>query len=221
MYLPPQFAAQDRASAMELMRSHAFASLISVDDEGTPFVSHIPLHLEDRTAVGAQAHSDWVLLGHVAKGNAHWRYLESRPQALVTFMGPHAFMSTRVYPDLVRVPTWTYLAVHCKVQARLITEQDAKDRLLKKLIADHDPAYAEQWRGLSEDYAGKMLSAIVGFELQVSDVQCKIKLNQHRPESHARMHELYAAGSDAERALAQWMQRLGLTGAEKGQGGAA
>ena len=220
MYLPPQFAAKDRTSALELMRTHAFASLISTDDEGTPFVSHIPLHLEDRTAAGAQANSDWVLLGHVAKGNAHWRYLESRPRALVTFMGPHAFMSTRVYPDLVRVPTWSYLAVHCTVQATLITEPDAKDRLLKKLIADHDPAYADQWRGLSEDYAAKMLSAIVGFELQVIDVQCKIKLNQHRPESHARMHELYAAGSEDERALARWMELLGLTGAETDKGGA-
>ncbi len=213
MYMPPQFAAKDRTLALELMRSHAFASLISNDDEGTPFVSHIPLHLEDRTAAGAQANSDWVLLGHVAKGNAHWRYLASRPRALVTFLGPHAFMSTRVYPDLVRVPTWSYLAVHCTVQATLITEPEAKDRLLKTLIADHDPAYADQWRSLSEDYADKMLSAIVGFELQVIDMQCKIKLNQHRPESHAGMHAIYAAGSEDERALAQWMQRLGLVAA--------
>jgi transcriptional regulator len=162
-----------------------------------------------------------MLLGHVAKGNPHWRYLEARPRALATFMGPHAFMSTRVYPDLVRVPTWSYLAVHCTVQATLITEPDAKDRLLKKLIADHDPAYADQWRGLSEEYAGKMLSAIVGFELQVSDVQCKIKLNQHRPESHARMHEIYAAGNEDERELAQWMERLGLSAAKANKGDTA
>jgi transcriptional regulator len=54
------------------------------------------------------------------------------------------------------------------------------------------------------------LMGIVGFELQVLDLQCKIKLNQHRPESHAALHAMYAAGNDDERALAHWMTRLGL-----------
>ena len=221
MYLPPQFAAEDRTLALELLQSHPFASLISTDDEGTPFVSHIPLHLEDRTSSGTQVNSDWLLLGHVAKANPHWRYLQARPDALVTFLGPHAFMSTKVYPDLARVPTWNYLAVHCKVSATLVEDPLAKDRLLKKLIADHDAPYADQWRALGEEYAHKMLAGIVGLELQVSDVQCKIKINQHRPESHARMHELYAAGSEDERKLAQWMERLGLSAAQAEPGDAA
>lgn len=46
MYLPPQFAAKDAATAIDLMRAHPFASLISVDDDGLPFVTHLPLHLE-------------------------------------------------------------------------------------------------------------------------------------------------------------------------------
>jgi len=41
-------------------------------------------------------------------------------------------------------------------------------------------------------------------------VQCKLKLNQHRPESHAKMKASYAQGNDDERELAQWMDRLGL-----------
>jgi transcriptional regulator len=55
-----------------------------------------------------------------------------------------------------------------------------------------------------------MLAGIVAFELQVTDLQCKIKLNQHRPESHAAMKAVYAAGSPDERALGQWMERLGM-----------
>ena len=39
MYLPPQFTAKDPAIALELMRAHPFASLISNDDEGLPFVT--------------------------------------------------------------------------------------------------------------------------------------------------------------------------------------
>jgi len=201
MYLPTQFNSKNTSDAVDLMREYPFASLISVDENGFPFVSHIPLHLEVRG-------ENLVLLGHVAKGNPHWRYLQTRPQALVTFMGPQAYLSPTVYPDLLRVPTWNYLSVHCNVTARLIEEGADKDALLKKLIADHEPAYAAQWRSLGEDYAQKMLSAIVGFELQVTEVQSKMKLNQHRPESHAAMHAIYASGTENERALARWMSRL-------------
>ena len=206
MYLPPQFIAKERQLALDLIRAHPFASLISVDESGLPFVSHIPLHLEER---GEQV----VLLGHCAKPNPHWRFLSARPQAVVTFMGPQAYLSPQVYPDLVRVPTWNYLAVHCTVMATLIEEPQAKDQLLKKLIGDHEPAYAAQWRALPSEFQQKMLSGIIGFELRVTDVQCKIKLNQHRPESHDKMHAIYAAGNDDERALAEWMKILGLTDA--------
>ena len=204
MYLPTQFNSKNTSDAVDLIREYPFASLISTDDNGFPFVSHIPLHLEER---GEQL----VLWGHVAKGNPHWRYLQARPQALVTFMGPQAYLSPKVYPDLLRVPTWNYLAVHCTVNARLVEEGADKDALLKKLIADHEPAYADQWRSLGEDYAQKMLSAIVGFELQVTGMQSKLKLNQHRPESHAAMLALYGSGNENERALAHWMTRWGMS----------
>lgn len=204
MYMPPQFKG-DRAKAAALIQEHPFASLISVDEAGLPYVTHLPLHLEDR---GDQL----VLLGHVAKPNAHWRYLQTRPQAVATFLGPHAYLSPKVYPDLARVPTWNYLAVHCTVQATLIEDPLAKDRLLKKLIGDHEPPYAEQWRGLGEEFAHKMLAGIVAFELQVTDLQCKVKINQHRPESHAAMKAMYAAGNENERGLANWMARLGIAG---------
>lgn len=205
MYLPPQFKARDSAHALALMRAHPFASLISNDDSGLPYVTHLPLHVQEEE-------TGLVLLGHVARPNPHWRHLQSRPLAVVSFLGPHAYMSPQVYPDLTRVPTWNYLAVHCTVQATLVEEPAAKDALLKKLIGDHEPAYAAQWRGLDEAYAHKMLAGIVAFELRVRELQCKLKLNQHRPEAHAAMKAAYAAGNEQERALAVWMNTLGLHG---------
>jgi transcriptional regulator len=206
MYMPPQFNAKDPAIALELMRAHPFASLISNDDEGLPFVTHLPIVAEKREG------DQLVLLGHCAKPNPHWRYLQARPQAVVTFMGPHSYLSPSVYPDLARVPTWNYLAVHCTVEARLIEEPGAKDALLKKLIGDHEPAYAQQWRDLGEEFQLKMLAGIVGFEMRVTALQCKLKLNQHRRESHAAMRAVYSAGTPDEKALAVWMERLGMTG---------
>jgi transcriptional regulator len=203
MYMPPQFVAKDQATAVALMRAHPFASLITCDDDGLPFVTHLPLHPEE----GA---GGLVLWGHVAKPNPQWRHLQARPHAVATFLGPHAYLSPQVYPDLQRVPTWNYLAVHCTVQPRLVEDEDGKDALLKKLIGDHEPAYELQWQRLDPGFARKMLAGIVGFELRVTDLQCKIKLNQHRPEAHAKQHAAYAAGGEQERALAGWMERLGM-----------
>lgn len=202
--MPPQFASKDAAIAREVIRSHPFASLISVDDDGLPFVTQLPLHLEEEG-------EGLLLLGHVARPNPHGRYLRERPQAKVSFLGPHAYMSPRVYPDLARVPTWNYLAVHVTVEASVMEGFDDKDRLLKHLIHDHDPAYADQWRALGEDYQHRMMQGITAFELRVIDLQCKVKLNQHRPESHAAMMSAYERGSENEQALASWMKRLGLS----------
>ncbi len=203
MYLPSQFSAKERAQALDLMREYPLASLISTDHEQLPFVTHLPLHWEERG-------EKMVLQGHCALANPHWKYLQDRPKAVVTFMGPQAYMSAKVYPDLVRVPTWSYLAVHCTVQAHLLTDVDSKEQVLKQLIGDHDPAYDAQWHKLDRSYQLRMLSGIVAFELEVVDLQCKIKLNQHRPESHASMYSTYVQGNHDEQALAQWMLRLGL-----------
>jgi transcriptional regulator len=104
--------------------------------------------------------------------------------------------------------------VLCTVEVRLIEDAAGKDALLKKLIGDHEPAYAQQWRELGEEFQLKMLAGIVGFELRVTALQCKVKLNQHRRESHAAMHAMYSAGTPDEQALAGWMDRLGMPAVE-------
>ncbi len=58
--------------------------------------------------------------------------------------------------------------------------------------------------------SGAMLSGIVAFEMQITDLQCAVKLNQHRPEAHVAMHAAYAQGTEQTRALARWMQDLGM-----------
>ncbi len=208
MYLPPQFRCDDPQVAARLMREHPLATLLSADDDGLPFVTHLPLHLE--AGEGADGSPTFTLLGHVAKPNPHARLLRARPRARVSFMGPQGYLSPRVYPDLQRVPSWNYLAVTCVVEATFLDEDTPKDRLLKALIGDHEPSYADQWRALPEDFTHKMLQGIVAFELRVTEWQCKLKLNQHRPESHQALHDAYAAGDEQERALASWMRSLGL-----------
>lgn len=204
MYLPAHFDAEAPALAEQLMRDHPFASLVTNDDDGFPFVTHLPLVLT------ADADGKWMLLGHVARVNPQWKQLQARPEALVVFLGPHGYVSPTVYPDRERVPTWNYVAVHCRVRATLLAEADAKDALLKQLIGQHEPPYAQQWRDLGEDYQRRMLAGIVAFELKVVGWQCKLKLNQHRPEAHAAMRRLHAAQGGPAAGLDAWMDRAGL-----------
>lgn len=186
------------------MRGHPLATLVATDESGFPFAAYLPLKLVEQGGQPA------LLLGHCASANPIGGYLQNRPQALVSFMGSQAYMSPKVYADLQRVPTWSYLAVQARVEARLLSGEEAKDALLKQLIADHEPDYATRWRGLPADYTGKMLNAITAFELRIVAVQCAVKLNQHRPEAHAAMHAAYARGNPQEQALASWMEQLGL-----------
>jgi transcriptional regulator len=193
MYIPTQFRSDDLQHAVELMREHSFATLICDDDEGQPFVTYLPLHVDMVERDG----KPWpVLLGHVARANPHWKYLRDRGIALVSYLGPHAYMSPRVYPDTMRVPTWNYLAVQCRVRVRLLTGRAELDQMLDKLIADNEPVYLEQWHSLGE--------------LEVTELECKLKLNQHRPESHAALRRALATGSQDELELLGWMDRLKL-----------
>ena len=150
----------DAAVAARLMRAHPFASLVTTDDEGFPFITHLPLHLQVR---GDQR----VLLGHCARGNPHWRYLQQRPEALVAFLGPHAYLSPAVYPDLQRVPSWNYLAVHCRVRAEMVEEPAAKDALLKALgSVIESKAVANALNAFS---MAAILSSFIGVGLGVFD----------------------------------------------------
>ena len=209
MYLPKHFDQTDRALALEVMRTHNFAMLVGNDEAGAPYISHLPLVV---SSADENAGGTIRIEGHVAKPNQHWRILQARPQALAVFQGPHAYLSPRMYPDLMRVPTWNYIAIHAYGEAKLVEDPVGKDALLKRLIGIHEPAYAQQWRDLGEEYQQKMLMGIVGFEITVTKLEAKFKMNQHRKEAHATTYAAYSQGNPNERELAQWMERLGLTG---------
>ncbi len=53
MYLPSQFDPKDPQVAIDIMQAHPFASLISTDDAGLPFVTHLPVHWEAQPGQGA------------------------------------------------------------------------------------------------------------------------------------------------------------------------
>ncbi len=203
MYLPKHFESPDRALTLAAMREHSFATLTTTGADGAPLATHLPVVVSDRDAAV-------TLHFHLARANPHVALLREGRPSMMAFLGPHAYLSPTVYPDRKRVPTWNYIAVHAYGTVEEIVEPARKDALLKSLIALHEPSYAQQWMDLDAQFQETMLGAIAAFRMTVTALQGKFKLNQHRREAHAAMKAGYAAGTPDERALGQWMQRLGL-----------
>jgi len=207
MYTPKHFDLPELALAQQLIDEQPFALLIGPDAQGRSFVTHVPLVRGGAGEGGA----DWWLEGHMARANPHWPWLAAQRELLVVFNGPDAYVSPRHYESALAVPTWNYLAVHVHGELELVDDTTAKDALLKRLIAQHEPEYAPQWRGLPEDFQHKMLGAIVGFRIRVQSVEAKAKVSQNRSAvERARIHAHSEQGTPDEQALSVWMQRLGL-----------
>jgi transcriptional regulator len=172
MYIPEYFRVRDHEDAIKFMRANPFAVLISSIEAG-PFATHLPLFIR-------AAEEKVLLRGHVAKANPHWRHLEQEPQCLVIFHGPHSYISPRNYTVRESVPTWNYGAVHLYGNAQVFSSPEALQGMLNELIDTFDPAYTSQWASLDKSYRERMLKQIVGFEIEVTKMEAKFKLNQNR-----------------------------------------
>lgn len=205
MYIPESFAQNDKALLIEMMGAHSFALLISTQESGEPFVTHLPFVVrEDADRL--------IIEGHMARANPHWQYLEKNARALIVFSGPHAYVSPSLYESKENVPTWNYITVHAYGQVKLAHEMSRKYGAQARLINTLEPAYKQQFDELRPAYLYGRMSAIVAFEFSVERLEGKFKLSQNRPlVDRQNVATAFANGNDEQRAVARWMQRLSLT----------
>jgi transcriptional regulator len=186
MYIPKSNRADDRAQLHELMRQYNFATLVT-QHQGAPFATHLPFLLD------AERGAHGTLLAHMARANPQWRDFAAG-EALVIFQGPHAYISPSWYQSHPSVPTWNYAVAHAYGAPRLIEDHDTLYRMLELLVDTHEAAFPQPWRlNLPEDYMGKMMRAVVGFEIEITRLEGKLKLSQNRSETdQARVIEALA-----------------------------
>ena len=83
--------------------------------------------------------------------------------------------------------------------------REAKElqNIVNCLTNKYEAAFKEPWQ---PEYKPSMLSAIVGVEITINEIQCKYKLNQNRsPQDRSQViKELKAIGSNS---LAEAMER--------------
>ena len=175
MYRPRHFDIDDVQVLHRFMRDQSFALLVTTED-GAPFASHIPLLLDRDT--GDQGR----LLGHVAKANPQWRAFDGKTEAMAVFWGPHAYISPNWYETETMVPTWNYVTVHAYGKPTVIDDPETVRRGQAQLVDTYESDATGNWSMdvLPDDYLGKMLGAIVAFEMPIERLQGKFKLSQNR-----------------------------------------
>ena len=193
MYIPKQFQIADTAWCHALMRAQSFAVMITADDAGVPFATHLPILVDPaRGPLG-------TLRGHVARANPHWRYLSAGRPTLVIFAGAHAYVSPSWYATHPSVPTWNYVAVHATGTGALVEDPEPVKTLLADLVRTYESSGPTAWslEGLPADYLAGMQRGIVAFEIPIERLEGKAKLSQNRDAvDQARTREALAAADD-------------------------
>jgi transcriptional regulator len=193
VYVPKHFDKSDRAWCHALIRAQSFATMITADDAGVPFATHLPILLDtERGPLG-------TLRGHVARANPHWRYLASGRPTLTVFAGAHAYVSPSWYATHPSVPTWNYVAVHVTGRSTLVEDEARVTALLADLVAAYEGGRPAAWsvEGLPADYLAGMRRGIVAFEIAIERLEGKAKLSQNRDAvDQARTREALAAAED-------------------------
>jgi transcriptional regulator len=170
MHPNPVFRNEDRALHEALIDQVGFGMIFAQTSDG-PRVAHTPL----------LSTGDGAVRFHIARGNALTRCLPEQ-EALVLVNGPDAYVSPRWYDDQKQVPTWNYVALELQGPVRRIAEDGLVD-LLDALAARHEARIeGEPWTRAKMDEAvfGKMLGAIVGFEMEVRAWRPTFKLSQNK-----------------------------------------
>lgn len=204
MHVPDHLRMADTAEAQAFIDAHSFGLLMTPDLEAT----HLPLVL--RPEEGELG----TLYGHVARASPHWQALDGA-ETLAVFQGPHAYVSPSWYAGTPAVPTWNYVAVHARGRIRLLDATQTRTAV-RALVAVHEPELLDDRERLPEAFERRLLEAVVGFRLEITALQGKHKLGQHRSRADQRgVHAALAASRDPEaRRLAEYMQARGLgTGA--------
>lgn len=201
MYNPPAFAEKRQEELEAIMRAASLPVLVSPARGGGLLATHLPLMFQapDR------------LIGHVAKGNFHWRDFDPAQDSLAMFTAADGYVSPSWYPAKQEhgrvVPTWNYSVVHATGRLAIVEAPGPLLEIVTALTNRYEEGRAHPWAvaDAPEDYIAAQLKGIVGLVLTITKLEGKAKLSQNRSQAD---QEGVIAGSSAETpALAEAMKR--------------
>jgi transcriptional regulator len=200
MFIPNKFKMTEIADKHQFIHEHGFGVVISsVNDMSA---THLPFVLH--TDEGEQG----VLYAHCAKANPHWKNLEGQ-NVLVIFTGPHSYISPSWYTSKPAVPTWNYTAVHAYGVASLLSPQDTL-KAVDQIVEKYEPQLLVKRDIVTDQIKHQMLAAIVGFKIELTKLEGKLKLGQNRSkDDQAGVYNSLISSNNLDNlALAKFMQNL-------------
>jgi transcriptional regulator len=178
MYIPKKFMQDDINKLEGIMANYSFATFIIQHVRGIE-ANHMPLILNKSD------HRN-VLQGHIAKANPLWKNLKDKSEVLIIFNGPNCYISPNYYPtkkdDGKVVPTWNYASVHVKGIVTFIHDEKWILTMLNNLTRKYEENQQVPWsvNDAPQAYIDKMLSAIVGLEIDIVSITGKWKVSQNQ-----------------------------------------
>jgi transcriptional regulator len=198
MYEPPLHKNDDREAILTLIRAHPLGLLISHGPSGL-LANAIPFLIDE--TIGAYG----LLRAHVARANPQWRDLEQGGEALVVFQGPQHYISPSWYETKRQthkvVPTWNYLIVQARGRPVVTHEAAWLRAQIEALTASQEGRRAAPWNvsDAPDDFIASQMRAIVGVEIEITDLKGKWKASQNRNEAdRAGVVEGLESAGDAE-----------------------
>jgi transcriptional regulator len=177
MYTPKHFVESDRTVLRDEVRRIRAGQLITLGSDGLE-ASFIPLLISDDAG---------TVTGHLAKGNGQWQRADVSVPALVTWVGPDAYVSPSYYPSKQEhgrvVPTWNFIAVQATGPVTFHEDDEWKRAHVASLTNFHEEGMPAPWSvdDAPPEFIEGMVRAIVGVELRVTSIEGKWKLSQNRP----------------------------------------
>jgi transcriptional regulator len=202
MYNLPYFKEKDQQVLLQFMKQHSFAVLIGIK-ELQPVATQVPFLFEEREG-------KLFLQGHIMRQTDHHKAFMDHPNVLCVFTGPHTYVSASWYTQQQTASTWNYMSVHAKGHLTFLDDAALLDILEK--TTNHYEGHAESpaaFKNLDEDYIQRLIKAIVGIEIEVTEMDHVFKLSQNRDESSYRniVEELEKGDSDAKQIAKEMKHR--------------
>lgn len=173
MYNLPHFKASDKNDIFTFMDAHPFITLCGVDDDGKPVATHLPVLL-------AQKDDQLFLQGHLMLKQNHTSAFEDNSNVLAIFCGANAYISASHYTQKNVASTWNYQAVHASGIIHF-KDDDFLYKLLNQLTKrfENNQNSPSHISNIPDEYMQKNMKAIVGIEIEVTNIEHIFKLSQN------------------------------------------
>ena len=144
----------------------------------------------------------------MAKANPQWKHADGQT-SLAIFHGPHTYISPGWLEAKNTVPTWNYVAVHVRGVIRLEHNRGALREIVRDFVDFYEAAKPPAWKmeTADPDFIDSLLDAIVGFTIDIEQIEGKWKLNQNHDAERRKkiIHALQEAGSENQTQIAKLM----------------